>query len=115
MGYRTVVMLDNDWAREWEKDPELGRKISTGMMFAGRNVKTENPLGSYGSVVECVHADIKTMVVLGDYDSFETLSTKFSYGGVSVEMKLDMLRDVAEELGYRLIKKSTNIKFKKEI
>ena len=24
MGYRTVVMLNNDFCTEWSKDPELG-------------------------------------------------------------------------------------------
>lgn len=26
MGYRTVVMLNNDHANEWANDPELGQK-----------------------------------------------------------------------------------------
>ncbi len=33
MGCLTLVLLNNDRCNEWEKDPELGRKIAIGMNF----------------------------------------------------------------------------------
>ena len=46
MGYRTVVMLNNDYCTEWENDPELGRKIYRGAALVGRTSHiNDNPLG----------------------------------------------------------------------
>ena len=39
MGFRTVVVLFNDQASEWENDPSLGKKISHAKNFAtGRSL-----------------------------------------------------------------------------
>lgn len=36
MGFRTVVMLSNDYAHEWEHDPKLGEKIAHAMNYASQ-------------------------------------------------------------------------------
>lgn len=109
MGYRTVVMLNNDWCNEWSKDPELGAKISEAMNYADsfhpRNHL--NPLGQYGRAVECVHADTQTLVKLDGYTIMTRLAcTNRQFGPSTDEDTLEMLKNAADKLGYRLVKKS---------
>ena len=109
MGYRTVVMLDNDWCDKWSKDPELGAKISEAMNYTDRNHPRNylNPLGQYGRAVECVHADTQTLVRLDGYQGFDVVAyTSRSFGPSTDEDMLDLLKDAADKLGYRLVKKS---------
>lgn len=114
MGYRTVVMLNNDFCTEWKKDPELGKKISEAMNYIHPNHPRYhlNPLGQYGRVVECVHADTQSLVRLSDYENFEELSNKyrtFNYKPYHEQHEsdmLDLLKEAADKLGYRLVKKS---------
>jgi hypothetical protein len=110
MGYRTVVLLENDRASEWEKDPELGRKIAVAMNYAmparmepGDRSKAD--LG-YGHVVSCHHADTQ---VIGVFDSYSFKPMAFSHWYAKEDdeaMKLKMLKAAAEEMGYRLVKRS---------
>ena len=58
MGFRTVVVLNNDQAHEWTKDPLLGRKI----MEAGLQLYQDHYF-EYGKVVEQVHADSQSLIV----------------------------------------------------
>lgn len=49
MGFRTVVMLSNDMCHEWEKDGELGRKISRAMNYASDPQRQDMAtIGGYG-------------------------------------------------------------------
>lgn len=110
MGYRTVVLLANDQASEWEKDPALGRKISQAMhhsmparMEPGDRSKAD--LG-YGHVVSCHHADTQTIGIFDSYH-FTPLAYSMWYAREDEEsMKLKMLKLAAEEMGYRLVKRS---------
>jgi len=109
MGYRTVVMLSNDWVHEWSKDPELGAKISQGMHYTHESHPRHhlNPLGQYGRVVECVHADTQTLVALDGYQGFDALAyTSRVFGPSTDEDMLNLISDAADKLGYRLVKKS---------
>jgi hypothetical protein len=36
MGFRTVVILNNDRAHEWEKDAKLGQLIAADMLACGQ-------------------------------------------------------------------------------
>lgn len=107
MGYRTVVMLNNDWAHEWIKDPELGEKISIAMNRVNRDHPRSQALGQYGRVVECVHADTQTLARLDHYEGFEVLSQTWrTFGPSTDEDMLDLIKEAADKLGYRLVKKS---------
>lgn len=111
MGYRTVVMLNNDFTHKWANDPELGQKIQTAMNFANR--REEDPYENrsdfgYGKVVECVHADTRTLAVLDFYTGFEPIAHGNWWaqtGKGDEEVKLELLRQVAEDLGYHIRKK----------
>jgi len=106
MGYRTVVMLNNDRAHEWSKDPTLGREIMLNMHDCNQN-GSELPHG-YGSVVECTHADNITIAALDGYTDFKGLGFgSCGYGPTTDEHILQAFKMAAFKLGYRLVKLPT--------
>lgn len=105
MGYRTLVILYNDQASQWENDPELGKKIARAMSHAmGATRDRDSHLG-YGQVVECAHADTQTLGIVNCYD-FKPVAHGHWYRGQADEaMQLQLLKDAADKLGFRLTKK----------
>lgn len=108
MGFRTVVMLSNDMARQWENDAELGAKIVRAMSFANDAQNRQNArVGAYGRVVQCVHANTQTLAVLDGYTQFDALAGKsFISDELLHDTALKLLKDAADKLGYRLVKKA---------
>lgn len=109
MGFRTVVMLNNDRCSEWSKDPALGKKIQRAMNYAGIKddfYGSNSRLDGYGQVVECTHADVQTLVVLEHYTGFEPVAQSSWYPNQQ-NRDLELVRQAAAALGYRLVKKAT--------
>lgn len=92
MGYRTVVILDNDFGSTWCNDSNLGQKIAY------------DNLGTLGNVVEVVHADTQSLVLV---DSFNykvlTRSRGFSNENDN-EVCINLLKEAAEKFGFKLVK-----------
>ena len=65
MGYRTVVVFNNDQASTWENDPELGKKIARDMHRYGDGRTPLEQIG--GRVLECTHADTQTLAILDGF------------------------------------------------
>lgn len=102
MGYRTVVILNNDIASEWESDKDLGVKISRAMLRS--HVGLDGGLQSYGEVGECVHADTQTLALI-DGLNFKPLATRhWSSEAENEEVQVALLKHAAYSLGYRLSK-----------
>lgn len=108
MGFRTLVLLYNDQAGQWSNDAELGKKISHAMNFAtGSSANPEARLDGYGAVVQCAHADVQTLAVVDSYQ-FQPLSNSLWRQGEPFEDRnLRLLKEAADALGYRLVKKSS--------
>ena len=113
MGFRTVVMLNNDRSDEWSKDPLLGEKIHRAMYYCNKGDDRygafSSDIGGYGRVVECVHADVQTLVKLEHYSSFEPVARGHWYPDQK-DAKLELLKNAAEEMGFRLVKKTAKKK-----
>lgn len=108
MGFRTVVMLSNDRCNEWEKDPELGRKIMIGMNHTHTREYGDHADLGYGRVVECTHADTTTVALLDGYTSFKALGYDYwRHGRTQEQMELAALKDAADRLGFRLVQKTS--------
>jgi len=107
MGFRTVIVLNNDQANEWENDPELGRKIflaASMSQFSNDRDRARNML-PYGETIEQVHADTQTVAFLDGYGS-KAVAHGFWHRGQTEEKKnLAMLKALADKLGYRVSKK----------
>jgi len=108
MGFRTIVLLNNDRCTEWENDPELGRKIAIGMNYVSKvyypNMH-ENPADlRYGKVIECAHSDQETLAVIESH-SYHPIATSFWYAKEDDDARnLKLLKLAARKLGYRLTK-----------
>ena len=100
MGYRTVVILNNDESSDWRKDEKLGDLISQ----ASCGVHHQPKGFRYGTVVECVHADTQTIGILNTL-CFETIEHgHWSRAETNEQMTLKMIKMAAEKIGYRLSK-----------
>ena len=116
MGFRTVVMLSNDRHAEWSKDPNLGSDITRAMNFAGQPYspdqhRTDYLRHGYGRVVECHHASTITMAKLSNNDWYQPQAYRSqdiarSINETEEATNLLLLKQAAEKLGYRLVKKS---------
>ena len=104
MGFRTVVMLNNDRAHEWSTDPKLSEKISQAMNYAGRPHKAE--LDNFGQVVQCVHADTQSLVILDGYHTFYHLASQDFTSKPFYSDTVALLKKAADNFGYRLVKKA---------
>ena len=104
MGFRTVVMLSNDEAHKWSHDPELGRlifKAASAWFDEG-----DSSVANYGRVVECLHADMQTLVVMDGYDVSKMLAHSSCRSHQEPEdVALGLLKSAAEKMGYKLVKK----------
>lgn len=106
MGFRTVVMLSNDQCYEWSQDAKLGEKISLAMNYASSPREDMARIGSYGRVVECVHADNQTLAMLGFYTRFQSIDGQaWRQDESDDEAAVRLLKSAANKLGYRLVKK----------
>jgi len=105
MGFRTVVVLNNDLAHDWEKDPELGRKISRAASLKGWTELEVLDGFNYGKVVEQVHADCQTVAFLDGYGGKPMAYSHWFHNQTEEQKNLNMLKALAEQLGYRVVKK----------
>lgn len=99
MGFRTALVLSNDYAHEWENDPELGRKIWLAASTSGR-IDFQ-----YGHIIEQVHADTQTLAVLDGYGGKAVAHTHWNRGQTDEIRNLALLKDLADKMGYRISKK----------
>ncbi|KVP17151.1 hypothetical protein [Burkholderia ubonensis] len=107
MGFRTLVLLYNDEAGKWSNDPTLGKQIMHASSHAmGAIPGPDSRLECGGRVVSCQHADSQTLAVVSSYNYFPLSHGHWHPGQQVEDMKLRLLKDAADALGYRLVKKS---------
>lgn len=104
MGYRTVVVLNNDYSSEWENDPELGRKIFISASAKASGNEHEYPF-PYGETVEQVHADAQSLVVCDGYGGEVVAQSYWRRGDTPEAVELRLLKELAEKHGFNLHKK----------
>ena len=95
MGFRTVVILNND--SNWDQDPNLGRKIQRAMH--------ERQIFDHGRVVECAHTDTQTIGIIDSIDFTPLAYDSWNRDETKGEVNIKMLREAADKLGYRLVRK----------
>jgi len=107
MGFRTVVVLNNDLTNEWENDPELGRKIflAASMSQFGGDKDRARRTFPYGETIEQVHADTQTVAFLDGYGGKAVAWSHWYRNQTEDQKNLAMLKALADKLGYRVSKK----------
>lgn len=105
MGFRTVVVLNNDQAHQWEHDPLLGQKI----WETSCRVNQESKRFEYGQIIEQVHADVQTVALLDGYGGQAVAHDHWRGHEDFDTHKLRMLKRFADELGYSVRKKAKKV------
>lgn len=106
MGYRTVVVLNNDLAHEWSKDPQLGERIQREIQFGQSDA--QRPVGGlnqFGTVAECTHADVQSLMIVDSLRATTVARGWFQSGETTVQVCEKLLRELAAHCGYNLVKK----------
>jgi hypothetical protein len=105
MGFRTVVVLNNDQAHEWQNDSELGGKIMQAASFKGWVIDQRFDRFEYGEIIEQVHADTQTVAFLDGYGGNAMAYSHWFRGETDEQKNLKLLKALADSLGYRVSKK----------
>ena len=105
MGFRTVVVLNNDRASEWENDPELGRKIFLAASAKSSGYGDRHPF-FYGDAVEQVHADTQSLIVCDGYSGKVVAQSYWRRDDTDEATELRLLQELAEKHGFNLHKKA---------
>lgn len=111
MGYNTTVMILNDALESIEKDPDFGKNLAAGVrrVTLGKPVDVFSKNGSAATVIETHHADGTSLVAVGGNDGI-SLGTFYYVGNpYEDEGKVAILKALAEQLGYRIVKKSAKV------
>lgn len=104
MGYRTVLVLNNDQSSAWGNDPDLGKKIQNAASM--KSFSTKEHYFPYGSIIEQVHADTQTLAVIDSIGGDAVAYTHWTPSQTEESLKLQLLKDFADKMGFRLVKKS---------
>lgn len=107
MGFRTIVLLHNDYAGKWKNDAHLGAKIARAMNFSmGTPGDPGARLDGYGSVVQCVHADAQTLAIIDGYEFHPLHGSHWRADEPLADRNVRLLKETADKLGYRLVRKA---------
>lgn len=99
MGMNTAVMILNDHLHEIAKDTRFGEKLASAIALANRNPYT------YGfNILPPVHADGMQIVAIGGNQIH-----RIGLGNYR-DSDVDLLRKLAHDLGYRIVKLPTKEK-----
>lgn len=100
MGYNTALIIMNDFLHDIQKDPAFGEKVREAIVLASRERGRFNSF----DVLPSQHADTAQVVVISA-NSIRPLV--YGYWHDSDET---LLRKLADELGFRIVKKRTSAK-----
>lgn len=104
MGFRTTIILNNDHLELLRTDPGVGNRIYDAA--CGFGFSNDGDFGNLGQVVEQHHADVVVLGILGAKGTMSFKELSYTYWR-DTNPELTLLKEAADKLGYRLIKKST--------
>lgn len=101
MGFNTAVVFYNDVIDELRTDPLAGEKVYRavveGRSFSGRG----DGYFQYGQALDAQHADVMQVITVGHN------SIKMIGSGYYSDDTIQLLKRLADQHGYRLVKKRT--------
>ena len=111
MGYRTIIVLDNDDTNLWGDNP-LGKAITSASGKKISNLGGEIMLegNQIGTIIDCEHADIESLVHFSSL-SGTVLAKDIHNSRVSEqELRENMLKEIASSMGFTLVKNTPEVK-----
>jgi len=106
MGYNTTVVVLNDALDQLEKDPDFGKKLAAGIRKAVFGKPVIVSVGNHANPVEVIethHADMTSVVAVGG-NCGNNLGTVLGWNHSKPEDQIEILKDLARQLGYNLRK-----------
>lgn len=94
MGFNTAMIVRNDFLNEIQKDANFGAKVYAAIV--GRDFHS----GSFEVLPSC-HADYMQVVLVGG----NSIRRFEAYTGTYASTDEQVLRNLADAIGYRLVKK----------
>jgi hypothetical protein len=109
MGYNSLVLIQNDYVHQLSHSAEdfvdrLQVKLSGGFNYESQNQVCQ---GVY--VVHCDHMDMHKAYIVGSNDCVGIPGGLMHVGRTSKtdeELNIEMLKSMADAIGYRIVKKS---------
>jgi hypothetical protein len=95
MGFRTLVLINNDHDDLLRDDPNVGNRIYEAV--SGYQLRHS------GQVVEQAHADVVRLAIIGENGLFEVNTIATTYSN-NTDQRLELLRTFADQMGYALKK-----------
>lgn len=111
MGYRTIIVLNNDEANVWGNNP-LGKAITvaSGKKISNRGGEILLNGVQIGNVIDCEHADTESIVHFSSLHG-TTLGRSFYNSRMTEEEQREaMIVELAESMGYKLVKNNPEVK-----
>ena len=124
MGYNTTVVVHNDSLGTIGKDPEFGKNLERAILSIG--MTDDKCIGVSASNGHCVHCNAVEVIETHHADSVVAVAVGGNYGvelgfaggyramGSDDESKLEMVKHLAENLGYTLRKNPKSQVWKKK-
>lgn len=111
MGLNSTVVVHNDSLHVIREDPDFGKNLAEAIMHLqvtrGKivSVPSKNHVNA-AEAIESHHADIIQLIAVGTNTAWVLPgSTMWGPGFEAEKMKEEVLRDFADNMGYRLVKK----------
>jgi hypothetical protein len=110
MGFNTTVVILNDALHDIEDDKDFGAKLVSAILsLSVKNGPVDVRAGNHCNaalVVETHHADMLVPVVVGGNWGTEIKDAAMYYENTDEARSWQLLQNLAEKLGYRLVKKA---------
>lgn len=101
MGFRTVVVFNNDQLHNVARDHDIGRKINEASAWFLANHLEDTSRDGF-RVIEVCHTDNVSLLLVDHLNGKEVGGSSWSHA----DKEVHAVKDAADRLGYRLVKKS---------
>ena len=108
MGLNSTVIILNDGLHEIQEDKEFGAKVAAAIQKLRPNQAEVIGSGSHSNVayvVETHHADNTAIIAVGGNHASNLGVTFKTTHHHKEDVQIDILKQLADRLGYRLVKK----------
>lgn len=101
MGFNTAMIVRNDFLHEIDKDAKFGEKVRTAIQYAHHPEHAPYHGQGFNILPPC-HADYVQIVAIGG----NTIRRLGGYAGTYANTDEEVLRNLADSMGFRLVKKA---------
>ena len=106
MGFNTTVVVLNDALESISRDGKFGCNLVDSIMSLGRsNIVSAGEYVNAATVIETHHADLFSVVLVGRNTGSHLQGLKYPIH-VSLPNPVEALKEIADQLGYRVVKKT---------